>query len=187
MPADNADLVLLGTQTPLGFSVRSTVLDVGHKTGQAQEVPRAFLSSIALASLLSLTGCSDTGSPEQVADAFAEAYFRRMDQEKAKEYTALGATAMLDKELNDVAQIRKDGYTPSEAAASVILRRGEAVRRDQRIRFPFEVVIRADGGETVRDADIELTHIGGVWKVVRVGLKAREPSAASKSDDTLTQ
>jgi hypothetical protein len=128
---------------------------------------------LALATGLSLPACSKEGSPEQVADAFADAYFRRMDQEKAKEFTAFGATAMLDAELHDVAQIRKDGYTPGEAASDVVVRRGAASQRDQRVRFPFEVVIKVDGSETVRDADVELSQIQGTWKVVRVGVKPR--------------
>lgn len=183
MPADNADLVFLGTQPALSFYVRSTVLDVGHKTGQAQGVSRPLLPLI-LALILPLFGCAESGSPERVADAFADAYFRQMDQEKAKEYTALGATAMLDKELRDVAQIRKEGYTPAEAHGDVTLRRGEPVKRDQRIRVPFEVIIRTDGAETIRDADIELTHIQGAWKVVRVGLTTREPSATASDRPT---
>jgi len=117
--------------------------------------------------------CSKTGSPEQVADAFADAYFRHNDQEKAKEFTALGASAMLDEELKNVAQIRKDGYSPTEASAEVEVRRGAAQNRDQRIRYPYEISIKIEGVETIKDADIELTQIGGSWKVVRVGLKAR--------------
>lgn len=179
MPADNADLVLLGTQTPLGFSVRSTVLDVRHETGQAHGVVRPLYAAfVALA--MALIGCSKDGSPEQVADAFAEAYFSQMNQEKAKEYTALGATAMLDKELQDVAEIRKGGYTADQAHGSVTLRRGESSKREQRVRVPYEVVVRGEGAETVRDADIELAQIQGVWKVVRVGLKSRD--AESKGD-----
>ncbi len=110
-----------------------------------------------------------------------------MDQEKAKEYTALGATAMLEKELSDVAQIRKDGYTPAEASATVILRRGASSQREQRLRFPYEVVIRSEGAETVRDADVELTRIAGEWKVVRVGLAGRDADATSKPGDRPTQ
>jgi hypothetical protein len=128
---------------------------------------------VALTAIGGIGGCTDKGAPEQVADAFAEAYFRQMDQEKAKEFTALGASAMLDAELRDVAQVRKEGYAPGESRAEVIVRRGEPVQRDQRIRFPFEVVVRADGAETVRDADVELANIQGSWKVVRVGLAAR--------------
>lgn len=173
MPTDNADLVLLSTQTPLGFSVRSTVLDVRQETGQAQGVPRPLYAAF-LALSIAFTGCSKDGSPEQVADAFADAYFRQMNQDKAKEYTALGATSMLDKELKDVEEIRKGGYTPSQAEANVSLRRGDISKREQRVRVPYEVIVRSNGGETVRDADIELAQIQGVWKVVRVGLKSRE-------------
>jgi len=180
MPTDNADLVLLSTQTPLGFSVRSTVLDVRHETGQAHGVVRLLYAAF-LALSIALTGCSKDGSPEQVADAFAEAYFSQMNQEKAKEYTALGATAMLDKELRDVEEIRKGGYTPDQAEHNVSLRRGETSKREQRVRVPYEVIIRANGEETIRDADIELAQIQGAWKVVRVGLASREPGDKGKS------
>jgi hypothetical protein len=176
MPTDNADLVLLSTQTPLGFSVRSTVLDVRHETGQAHGVSRPLYAAF-LALSIALTGCSKDGSPEQVADAFAEAYFSQMNQEKAKEYTALGATAMLDKELHDVEEIRKGGYTPDQAEHNVSLRRGEISKREQRVRVPYEVIIRANGAETIRDADIELAQIQGAWKVVRVGLASRDAAA----------
>ena len=96
-----------------------------------------------------------------------------MDQEKAKEFTALGASAMLDAELRDVAQVRKGGYTPNEAASEVAVRRGETTHRDQRIRIPYEETVRADGNETRRDADLELTQIDGAWKVVLLQIKPR--------------
>jgi len=113
------------------------------------------------------------GAPEQVADAFVEAYFRHADQEKAKEYTALGATEMLEKELQDVAQLRKDGYTPAEAGADVRVHRGEPTKRDQRVRFPYEIEVRSESGQTTREADVELASIRGTWKVVRLGLSPR--------------
>ena len=134
---------------------------------------RFSLAALCLAVSLPLAGCAKQGAPEQVADAFADAYFRRADQEKAKEYTALGATEMMDEELRGVAQIRKDGYTPAEAGVEVTVRRGEATRREQRVRVPYEIVVKAEGAETVRDADVELASIRGAWKVVRVGLKPR--------------
>jgi hypothetical protein len=135
---------------------------------------RPPLAALCLAVCTTLAGCSKQGAPEQVADAFVEAYFRHADQEKAKEYTALGATEMMEEELRGVAQIRKDGYTPDEAAVGqVTVRRGEPTRREERIRVPYEIVVKAEGGETVRDADVELANIRGAWKVVRVGLKPR--------------
>lgn len=143
------------------------------ENGQAAEVfRRAVIAAVALT--LALGGCKKKGGPEQVADAFTEAYFQHADQEKAKEFTALGATQMLDEELRAVEKIRKEGYTPSEAALGDIrVRRGDSTTREQRIRFPYEVIVRTEGVETVRDADVELTQIQGVWKVVRVGVKQR--------------
>lgn len=118
-------------------------------------------------------GCGGSSGPEQVADAFVDAYFRRADQEKAKEHTALGASAMLDDELRSVAQIRKDGYTPQDARAAVSYRRGTSTKREQRVRVPYEITIQVDATKTVRDADIELARLDGAWKVVRVGLTTR--------------
>ena len=131
--------------------------------------PRGWI----LVLFLALAGCKKQGSPEQVADAFSEAYFRRMDQEKAKEFTALGATKMLEEELREVSGLRKDGYTPAEAGADVKIRRGEATRREERIRIPYEITIHTDAGDQVKDADVELAQIDGTWKVVRIGLTAR--------------
>jgi hypothetical protein len=126
-----------------------------------------------MALVTALSGCAKQGAPEQVADAFVDAYFRRADQEKAKEYTALGATEMLDAELREVSALRREGYGPTEAGVDVEVRRGEPTRREQRLRFPYEIVVRSGTTATVRDADIELATIHGAWKVVRVGLKQR--------------
>ena len=129
-------------------------------------VPLALVLSLAFA------GCTKHGAPEEVADAFVDAYFRHADQEKAKEYTALGATKMLEKELLDVSELRKEGYTPSEAGGgNVDVHRGKSSMREQRIRFPYEITIKSERGETVRTADVELANIHGAWKVVRVGLQ----------------
>ena len=127
-----------------------------------------------MALTLALGGCKKKNDAEHVADAFAEAYFEHADQEKAKEYTALGATSMLDEELRSVEKIRKDGYTPGAGALGDIrVHRGASTPRDQRIRVPYEVTVRYEDVETVRDADVELAQIDGAWKVVRVGVKQR--------------
>jgi hypothetical protein len=167
--------LLLGLQrllAILGDPRRGTVLDVYVENGQAAEVFRPAVIA-ALALTVALGGCKKKDAAEQVAVAFAEAYFQRADQEKAKEYTALGATQMLEEELREVGKIRKDGYTPSEAALDIRVNRGTSTTREQRIRFPYEVTVRSEGVETVRDADVELAQIQGAWKVVRVGVKQR--------------
>lgn len=137
--------------------------------GQATDVSRRIVSGLFLG--LTLLGCAEDGAPEQVADAFAEAYFRRMDQEGAKAYTALGASTMLDKELADVASVRKEGYTPAVAGAQVHVQRGERSTREHRVRFPYEITIVNQGESTRKLADVELTQIDGAWKVVRLGLE----------------
>ncbi len=66
---------------------------------------------------------------------------------------------MLEKELQSVAALRKDGYTPSEAGGgNVEVHRGESSKRDQRIRFPYEIVVKSGDTTTVRDADVELSQ-----------------------------
>lgn len=124
--------------------------------------------------LVVFVGCAKQGAPEQVADAFVEAYFQRMDQERAKEYTALGATEMLEKELKDVASVRKEGYNSGQGAgAEVSFHRGVSSRREERVRVPYEIVVKTGATESIRDADVELANIRNAWKVVRVGMKAR--------------
>jgi len=104
---------------------------------------------------------------EQVADAFADAYFRRFDQEAALSFTALGATEMLDKELSDTKAIRESGYTPAEAAAEVTFTRGEATPRGTRVDYRYVVVAKhEDSPPVTREADVELSKIAGSWKVV---------------------
>ena len=117
--------------------------------------------------LLVLGSCRDVTSSETVADQFADAYFRRFDQDSALAFTALGATEMLDKELADTKAIRESGYTPVEAAADVTFTRGPAIPRDARIDYRYEVTARSeDTPSVVREVDVELAKIGGVWKVV---------------------
>jgi hypothetical protein len=116
-----------------------------------------------------LCACAPGTSSEQVADQFADAYFRRFDQESALAYTALGATEMLDKELADTKAIRESGYTPAEAAAAVTFTRGAAKARDARVDYHYVIVSRVDDAEPVtHEADIELAKIAGAWKVVTV-------------------
>jgi len=139
----------------------------------------ARAAAIALIVALSgATGCKKAApnTPEGVADSFVEAYFRQMDQQRAKEFTALGATRMLEAELKEVQDVRRDGYAPG--SVEVAVHRGQPVLRDERIRIPYEIEIATEGGKQVRDADVELSRIDGAWKVVRVGVKSRDVTPA---------
>ena len=123
------------------------------------------------AAIVLLSACKAGTGSDQVADRFADAYFRHFDQEAALAYTALGATEMLDKELADTRAIRESGYTPAEAAASVTFTRGPATKRDARVDYHYVVVARVeDGAPLTHEADVELAQIGGAWKVVSVRL-----------------
>ncbi len=122
---------------------------------------------VALAAIL--PACGERESSAFVADQFADAYFRRMDQEAALRYTALGATTMLDKEIEDTKAVRASGYSAAEAAEHVNFTRGPATARDARVGYRYTVTIRAEDSSPVqREADVELAQIGGAWKVVTV-------------------
>jgi hypothetical protein len=133
----------------------------------------AWLGLAALAWLLVAGGCTDKAAPEYVADQFVDAYFRRMDQQGARQFTALGATEMLDKELDLVRSVRAQGYTPEEAAAQVAVRRTARSTRGERVRFDYEITIKHEESEEHRMADIELSKIQEAWKVVRVDVKPK--------------
>jgi len=128
--------------------------------------------SVWLASVLAV-GCADKAAPEYVADQFADAYFRRMDQQSARQFTALGATEMLDRELDLVHSVRAQGYTPEQAAAHVVCQRKSRTTRGDRVRFDYDIAIRHDEGEEHRSADVELAKIQSAWKVVRIDVRPR--------------
>lgn len=134
---------------------------------------RALVLSAVLLSLWLLPACKDQGSPEYVADQFVEAYFQRMDQQAARQFTAFGATEMLDRELELTRGVREQGYLPAEAAAQVNWRRTGRSSRGERVRFDYDIDIRRDGSEDHRLADIELAKVQAGWKVVRVAVQPR--------------
>lgn len=129
---------------------------------------RGLFPALAALVFTVFAGCkrAEVGSPEAVADAFCEAYFREADQEKAKQFTAFGATKMLDDEIREVRGVREGGYTPKDAQLEVAIERGERTARDDRVRFDY--VIRFE--DEVKHADIELAKVHDDWKVVRIGL-----------------
>src|SRR3954466_13665228 len=104
----------------------------------------ARLGWVALSWLLAFGGCTDKGAPEYIADQFVDAYFRRMDQHAARQFTALGATEMLDKELELVRSVRAQGYTAAEASAEVAVRRKSRGTRGERVRFDYDIDIHRD-------------------------------------------
>ena len=126
-----------------------------------------------LIALFGVVGCTDKTGPEYIADQFVDAYFRRMDQQGARQFTALGATEMLDRELELVRTVRSQGYTPDEAAAQVVYRRTARGSRGERVRFDYDITIKHDESEEHRAADVELAKIQAVWRVVRVDVKTR--------------
>jgi len=132
-------------------------------------------------SVLAWAGCDrvEPGSPEAVADAFVDAYFRRADQVKAKEYTAFGATKLLDAEIAQVKQVRQSGYTPTDASIDVAAERGERSMRGERVRFDYVIRYKGRDGEQRKHADIELAEVQGQWKVVRIALSNNPAPAAS--------
>ena len=132
---------------------------------------RAF--TVIVFSLGLLSACKDHAAPEYVADKFVEAYFQRMDQQAAREFTAFGATEMLDRELELTRGVREQGYLPSEASAQVSWRRTGRSTRGERLRFDYDIDIRREGSEDHRLADVELAKVQAGWKVVRVAIQTK--------------
>ena len=143
----------------------------------SRPVRRARSRAVALLAyvllLLAVSACKDQGAPEYVADKFVEAYFQHMDHRAALEFTAFGATEMLDRELELTRGVREQGYSPAEAAAQITWRRTGRSMRGERVRFDYDIDIRRDDTEDHRLADIELAKVQSGWKVVRVGVKSR--------------
>jgi hypothetical protein len=129
-----------------------------------------------------LTACGkpEAGSPEAVADQFAHAYFGLADQQKAKKFTAFGATKMLEREIAEVRDVRQDGYTPGAANIDVGFERGQRSQRGERVRFDYVIRYQDRDGAQEKHADIELALVEGAWKVVRVGLANKTAPAASR-------
>ncbi|HKQ68467.1 MAG TPA: hypothetical protein VJT73_03970 [Polyangiaceae bacterium] len=136
-------------------------------------MPAVARGEIVCCAVFVLAGCVDKGEPEYAADQFVDAYFRRMDQQAARQFTALGATEMLDRELDLTRGVRADGYTPAQAAADVVCKRLSRSARGERVRFDYDVVIRHEQSEDHRAADIELAKIQSAWRVVRVDVKTK--------------
>jgi hypothetical protein len=134
---------------------------------------RVSLAGLATTLLFLFLACKDQGAPEYVADEFVEAYFRRMDQRGARQFTAFGATEMLDRELELTRSVREQGYLPAEAAAQVDWKRTGRSMRGERVRFDYAIDIRREGSEEHRTADVELAKVQSGWKVVRVGVASR--------------
>ncbi len=117
--------------------------------------------------LAALAGCAKPAGPEAIADAFCEAYFVKADQQKAKQFTAFGATKMLDQEIADTKPLREQGYGPNDASLEVAVERGGRSARGERVRFDYTV--RFQGGAQ-KHADVELSQVDGEWKVVRLAV-----------------
>jgi hypothetical protein len=142
----------------------------------APEDARAGRRALFLAAILAATsawGCKDQAAPEYVADEFVEAYFRRVDQRAARQFTAFGATEMLEREIELTRDVRAQGYLPAEAAAKVDWKRTGRSTRGERVRFEYDIDIRREDSEDHRLADVELAKVQSGWKVVRVGVTSR--------------
>src|SRR5262249_37656085 len=101
-----------------------------------------------------VTGCTGKAAPGNIADQFVDAFFRRMDQQAARQFTALGATEMLDRELELTRAVRGEGYTQEEASGQVSCRRTGRGSRGERVRFDYAIEIRQGDSEEHRTADV---------------------------------
>lgn len=148
-------------------------ISAGAAVWLAAVPPGTAAAGAALVAAGALFSCTDKQAPEFVADQFVDAYFRRMDQQGARQFTALGATEMLDREIELTRSIRGTGYTPDQAASDVRFQRKERSMRGDRVRFDYAITIREEGSDSERIADVELAKLQSLWKVVRVDVRQK--------------
>lgn len=134
---------------------------------RAMSVRGFVFGGLLVAALGSACSKVEPGSPEAVADGFADAYFGHADQARAKQFTAFGASKMLDEELAATRPLRDGSFKASDANLDVSLVRGERTSRGERVRFDYAVKFQ---GGVEKHADVELAKVDGEWKVVRVAV-----------------
>lgn len=130
----------------------------------------ALFALFALSALSVAVGCSRSaeGTPEAVADAFSDSYFRQANQKVALTFTAFGARKMVEREMADVSAVRGEDYSPSVAGLAVAVRRGKRTARAERVRFDYTLSYPGVEGRAEKHVDIELAKVHAEWKVVRV-------------------
>jgi hypothetical protein len=118
--------------------------------------------------LLLLFGCA-RNQPESVADRFVDYYFVEMDQGRALPLTAGLAHDMLERELRDVASIRREmGHMDADARPEVYYKRLEMRDDGARKVIAYNLEIKHGQDHMTKRAQVAVARerAGEAWKVV---------------------
>jgi hypothetical protein len=119
-----------------------------------------------LALPLVLAACGPR-SAEAVADKFVDYYFVEIDQGRALPLTTGLAREMIERELRDVAAVRKQmGYMPASERPDVYYKR--TVGRDEGARkvWTYDITLKREHDVWRKNAQVAVERLGGEWKVV---------------------
>lgn len=132
---------------------------------------------LGLWALLACAGACIGRSPTAVADRFVDAYFVEMDQGRALGLASGLAKEMLDRELRDVAAVRRQtGFMPADARPDVFYERIAGRDAGDRKIFTYALTLRLKGDITHKSAQIALAQQGSDWKVVFYRITDGEPA-----------
>ena len=122
------------------------------------------MKSLSFALLLAACG---PRSPEAVADKFIDYYLVEMDQGRAIELASGLAHDMLERELRDVASVRKQmGYMPADARPEIYYQRtGERDSGDGKVLI-YDVTVKHKQDVSHKSAEVAVRREGDRWKVV---------------------
>lgn len=97
--------------------------------------------SVTIVLPLMLAGCSSANTAEGVAERFVEAYYVRIDQVQALDFTAALAREKLQRELQLVAQARRGGSV-EQARPKIEYTRAQIRLEGPRVFFIYDLTIK---------------------------------------------
>ena len=116
--------------------------------------------------LLLLAACTPR-SPEAVGDKFVDYYLVEMDQGRAMALASGLAHDMLERELRDVASIRKQmGYMPADARPEIYYQRTGSRDDGGGKVLIYDVTVKHQQDTSHKSCQVALRREGDAWKVV---------------------
>ena len=111
-------------------------------------------------------GCAPR-TPEAVADRFVDSYFVEMDQGRALPLAAGLARDMLERELREVASIRRQmGFMPADARPQVYYQRVSARQEGAQKIFAYDLTLKHERDVMHKSSQIAVAQREGAWKVI---------------------
>ena len=128
-----------------------------------------WLLAVALGAVVAC-GAGDRANPDSaaaVADRFVDLYLVEIDQQQALALTTGSARKRIEQELEDVAGIRRQGYSADAAKPRVFYERTmlEENAQDASARAIYDIRIEHDDVETRRHVLVSLSRRDGDWLV----------------------